>query len=362
MATFNATVYEITVEAHPNADAIEVARVGDYLSIIPKGYLVTGDRAVYIPEGAIVPEYIQEEVGCLGKLAGSGKNRVKAATLRGILSQGLCYKARPGWEIGMDMAEQLGITKYEPPIPAKLAGEISNIGQENTFNFDIENVKKFPDIIQEGELVSFTEKLHGTFTVVGTVYGMEHPDLVDGKSFVSSKGHFAKGLVIRNNAANENNTYVRIAKKFKLYEISQILSERYQNNVYITGETFGDIQDLRYGLKQGEFDFRVFSIFVGSRSHRQSIKALNDDELEAVLAEFGLKRVPVLYKGPFSKTLMLEYTDGKETYSGQETHMREGLIVVPLEERKVSTLPNGRVILKSISKDYLLRKGGTEFN
>ena len=79
MSAFTATVMKIIVEPHPNADAIELARVGDYFSIIKKGYLKTGDLAVYIQEGSIVPEYIQEEVGCLGKLAGSAKNRVKVS-------------------------------------------------------------------------------------------------------------------------------------------------------------------------------------------------------------------------------------------------------------------------------------------
>ena len=360
MAAFNATVYQITVEPHPNADAIELARVGDYYSIIKKDYLKTGDLAVYIPEGAIVPEYIQEDVGCLGKLAGGNKDRVKAATLRGVLSQGLCYKAPVGSEIGQDLAESLGITKYEPIIPAKFAGEIANIGQENTFNFDIENIKKHPDILEENELVSYTEKLHGTFTIVGSLFNNDIDSLYQSRSFVSSKGYFAKGLVIKDNEVNVNNTYIRVARKFDLYAITQTLADRYESNVYIAGETFGDIQDLQYGLKQGEMDFRVFSVFVGKRSHRQSIRALNDDELEAVLSEFNLKRVPVLYKGPHSKEIMLQYTDGKETYSGLETHMREGIIVTPLTERMAPHF--GRVVVKSISKDYLLRKGGTEFN
>lgn len=48
MSAFTATVMKIIVEPHPNADAIELARVGDYFSIIKKGYLKTGDLAVYI--------------------------------------------------------------------------------------------------------------------------------------------------------------------------------------------------------------------------------------------------------------------------------------------------------------------------
>lgn len=361
MANFTSTVVKIKVIPHPNADAIELACVGDYFSIIQKGYLKTGDLAVYIQEGSIVPEYIQEEVGCLGKLAGKSKDRVKAAKLRGILSQGLCYKARPEWIEGQDVAEIIGVTKYEVPIPPQFAGEVSNIDNINTFSFDIDNIKRYPHIIQENELVSITEKLHGTFTVVASLYGKEPIEhIYKGRAFATSKGLFSKGLVMREVERNKNNTYLKVANKFNLYEIANTLSDRYETNVYITGETFGDIQDLRYGLKKGEFDFRVFSIFKGDKSKSVQIIALDDDELEAVLNEFSLKRVPVLYKGPFSKEIMLKHTDGLETYSGLETHIREGVIVEPLKQRYSPEI--GRVVFKSVSEKYLNRKNGTEFN
>jgi len=40
--------------------------------------------------------------------------------------------------------------------------------------------------------------------------------------------------------------------------------------------------------------------------------------------------------------------------------MREGVVVTAARERQDDIL--GRVILKSVSEDYLLRKGGTEYN
>lgn len=361
MANFTATVVKINVQPHPNADAIELACVGDYFSITKKGYLKTGDLAVYIQEGSLVPEYIQEEVGCLGKLAGKLKNRVKASNIRGILSQGLCYKAKPEWVEGQDVAEIIGVTKYEAPIPPQFFGEVSNIGNQNTFHFDIENVKRYPDILQVNESVVITEKLHGTFTVIGSIYDedpIEH--LYKGRSFVTSKGFFSKGLVIRDIERNKKNTYYKVARKFNLYDIVNSLSDRFKTNVYITGETFGDIQDLSYGLQKGEFDFRVFSIFKGKKSKGELVTALNDDELEDILKEFSLKRVPVLYKGPFCKEIMLKYTDGFETYSGLNTHIREGVIIEPLIQRYVPEI--GRVVLKSVSANYLNRGNGTEFN
>lgn len=57
---------------------------------------------------------------------------------------------------------------------------------------------------------------------------------------------------------------------------------------------------------------------------------------------------------------MEEFTSGKETISGNETNIREGIVIKPIFERVDFSL--GRVVLKSVSEEYLLRKGGTEFN
>ncbi len=91
MATFECKVYKLTIEEHPNADVIELARVGDYYSVVRKGQFKTGDMGVYIPEGAIVPDWLLLRLGLEGKLAGKQRNRVKAIKLRGVLSQGLIF-------------------------------------------------------------------------------------------------------------------------------------------------------------------------------------------------------------------------------------------------------------------------------
>ena len=184
MAEFEAKVYKLIIEPHPNADRLELAVVGDYRSIVMKGQFKTGDLGVYIPEAAVCPDWLIAEMGLEGKLAGKQKNRVKAVKLRGILSQGLVYpvlemsvNGEPrysvcgeGWknpesmndnidvEVGSVVTEFLGITKYEPPIPVHMAGEVFN-AHGYTLKYDIENYKRYPEVLQDGELVIFTEKI-----------------------------------------------------------------------------------------------------------------------------------------------------------------------------------------------------------
>jgi len=78
--------------------------------------------------------------------------------------------------------------------------------------------------------------------------------------------------------------------------------------------------------------------------------------------------VPILYQGPFSQELVAQYTDGPTTMcEAQDAGAfggREGIVITPLIERiadaMVPTSTNGRVIFKSVSADYLARKGGTD--
>lgn len=97
MAEFEAKVYRLKIEPHPNADMIELAIVGDYRSIVRKGDFKTGDLGVYIPTGSVVPEWLLKKLGLWddekgkGRLAGKDGNRVKEIRLRGILSEGLIY-------------------------------------------------------------------------------------------------------------------------------------------------------------------------------------------------------------------------------------------------------------------------------
>ena len=121
------------------------------------------------------------------------------------------------------------------------------------------------------------------------------------------------------------------------------------------------MQDLTYGAKANEDEkvgFRVFDIFVAPKGGPG--RYLDDALLEAACHGLELPRVPVLYRGPFSKKVMDEYTNGKETVSGKGMHIREGIVIRPVVERRQDNF--GRVQLKSISEKYLLRANGTEFH
>jgi len=324
MATFECKVYELTIEEHPNADAIELARVGDYLCIVGKGQFKTGDFGVYIPEAAIVPEWLLEEIGLVGRLAGKAKNRVKAMKLRGIVSQGLIYPVigdksnfpdactfaikneqdTMGVMVGDDVTEFLNIEKYEPPIPSSMSGEVFNaMGQ--TLHFDIENIKKYPDILEEGEEITITEKLHGTWCCMGY-----HPKAEETVGrIITSKGLSGRGLAFKLNEQNESNLYVQMYHQLT-NGIGQDIMERFcrlelhhdKEPFYILGEIYGKgVQDLAY-VDGNEKHFRVFDIYVGEPTGGHYLDA---DEVKDICQKLDIDTVPVLYSGPYSKETVL---------------------------------------------------------
>lgn len=107
MSTFECPVVRVAIEPHPNADAIELARVGGYLAIVKKGQFKDGDLAVYIPEQAVLPEWLLKLLGFWddlngkGTLSGSAGSRVRAIKLRGVLSQGLLIPFTIGEDDGL---------------------------------------------------------------------------------------------------------------------------------------------------------------------------------------------------------------------------------------------------------------------
>ena len=378
MSTFEVIVFPVKIENHPGADNLEIARIGDYRSIIRKGHIRDGDHCAYIPEGAVLPVELIAEMGLTGRLSGSEKNRVKAVKLRGVLSQGLVFPARKGWRKGQNVAAELGIWKYEPVVPAGFQGELMSVGGRRTLNYDIENFKKLPDVFRQGEEVVFTEKLHGTFAMFGVMgednllpgpftRNSDHQPDEDNSYFearlvIASKGVAAKGLAFRvplqQSHPNWNNIYCRTARTFDLVpSVEEVFG--LEKTVFLLGEIFGPgVQDLNYGLSKPEF--RIFDIYVGNPGEG---RYLGSTELDQKCLALGIPRVPVLYRGPFSKEVLDLWTNGKETISDGK-HVREGIVIRTAEERVAGfDLPcYDRAQLKSVSEGYLLRKGEvTEF-
>jgi len=97
---------------------------------------------------------------------------------------------------------------------------------------------------------------------------------------------------------------------------------------------------MEYGLVEPTFE--VFDI---------SVDGVYLDWFDVALTtgEHGVATVPLLDVAPFSADLVASLTNGPATGAN---HCREGIVVTPLVEQECSI---GRMILKSVSADYLDR-------
>jgi RNA ligase (TIGR02306 family) len=393
MAEFEVKVVRVAnVTNTPNSDRLTNVQIADYICVSAKledgtPRYKAGDAVVYIPEGAVVPEWILRNgfwnaKTNTGLLAGPEGNRVKAAKIRGQLSRGILYpvgvrfggaglvlKVNGGKyeglhevKIGDNVAELLGITKYEPVVPEHMAGQVCNLGGK-VLKFDIENLKKYPDILQPGEPVVVQEKIHGSFTGLGYWPGLGHPELLRGDFFAFSKGNGGKGLVFKNTPENENNVYHRVLVNSRtqsnhyFYEIMFGISQRYGGKpVYVLGETYGaGIQDLDYG--QARPTFAVFDIWVGTPGEG---RYLDDEEYCTETYFWHMNTCTELYRGAFDRGLMDDLKEGRSATAG-EKHVREGIVIRPTVGRRHDAI--GRVILKHVGDGYLTRGGPTtEYN
>ena len=155
---------EIEVFTHPNADALNIGKVGTYQVVVQKGLYQTGDVVVFAPEKSILTGDIKAAFQTY--LAGPDNDRVKSIRLRGELSCGIIIPKElvpdfDKYELDEDISLPLGITKYEPVIPAQLAGKVSAFDMPYIGKHDCEHATVYVNDLVQGERVVISEKLHG---------------------------------------------------------------------------------------------------------------------------------------------------------------------------------------------------------
>jgi RNA ligase (TIGR02306 family) len=363
MSTLVVEVCEVrAVYTHPNADALEFVTVKGWPVIVQKALgLRAGDRVVYFPPDTVMPPELADRLGIAKYLAPLPREidgtrrpglRVRAARLRGQPSYGtIDHRVDPSWEVGRDVREHYGVSKFEPPVRPTDGDALPPLAAFHRYT-DVENIRNFPDVLRPGEEVVITEKLHGKNCRLGLVRvegdGGPAFEFAAGSSDVRRKEMDARG--------RPSDFWRPLTGEMKALLQHVGGGER---NVVVFGELIGSgVQDMAYGLADGSKGFRAFDIAVDGAY-------LDFDEKAALLARFGVGPVPHLYRGPFSWEVVEEHTYGPTTLCPPEAAGkfagREGCVVAPVRERYDAALGgSGRVVLKSISADYLARKGGTD--
>jgi RNA ligase (TIGR02306 family) len=334
MSWFGAVVVPVKLEKHENADSLSLVRLKepmDVTVVVNTNDWVDKQKAVFCMVDSILPA--KPEYDFVGK-----GYRVRAKRLRGIFSCGILLPAQADWEIGQDVTEILGIKKYEEPFQFPQSGNTGKVqfrhGPSNGVRYtDIESLRKYPNIIEVGEEVLVSEKIHGA----------------NGR-FVWQDGELHAGT--HNNWLKHPddcpyvplvNCWWNVAKKYNLKDKLQ----QYPN-IEFFGEVYGYVQFLRYDHKPGEYSLRIFDAFDISAG-----KYIDKATLVPMLKNIDMLGPPIMYLGPWPG-----YEAAKPWANGKSLiaeNIREGFVVRPLKERYHDKV--GRVILKLVGEDFLVSSG-----
>lgn len=152
----------LAIEPHSNADRLEFARVLGYRCLVQKGEFAAGERVVLVQPDTVLPLAAWAEP--FRKYA---PKRVKAQKFRGEWSMGLVIKpAAVGLvglselEPGTDVAEHLGVIKYEAPVPVE-GGTVGGLpfGMPKTDEDRYQVVENLPELF--GQVVDVSLKIDG---------------------------------------------------------------------------------------------------------------------------------------------------------------------------------------------------------
>ncbi len=335
-----ATIEEIAdVIPHPNADALELAKIKGWQVCIKKGEFKKGDLCIYICVDSVLEDKSVYEFL-------RNKNfRIRTVKLRGQISQGIAFPmsmfkslghdtvvfTEPN-VVGSDVSHYVYAKHYEKPLSAQLSGQVYGLMPSYLRKTDEDNIKNNPEILQElaGKSYYITMKVDGSS---GTYFYKD--DVGFG---VCSRNYQLKD--------DDKNSFWQIARK---YDLENKLKSS-GRNLAIQGEVYGPgIQGNLLGVK--EIEFRAFNLF-----DIDNHKYLDWKELQEFCFNNHIPIVDTINTGQsFNKTLseLQEFANNLKYNNG---NLAEGIVVRPTEETYSATL-KGRLTGKIISEQFELKHG-----
>lgn len=347
------------IKVHPNADALEIAIVKGWETVIKKGQYKKGEVVVYIPVDAVLPVELADRLGVRNYLGGKNKDRVRCAKLRGEMSYGLIIDNEGNWTIGTDVAENYCITKYIPPLRTTAGDAAPSDPLFERFT-DIENIKNYPDIFVPGELVVVSEKIDGTSGRISIMI----EKLSDGTFNVEKKAgsHGVKRKMPEDEEQMKTNTYwfpwtlpevkTLMEQMTKEIKCELLKSEKSVAIFTLYGEIYGRVRGGHKSMHYGRENSLNFAAFAMNRDG----KYFDWEDFKNTCQNYSIPMVPIIDITPFNWDYIKSLSVGDSLLAkiNGAVHMREGVVILPVKERRDPII--GRVTAKVLNPEYLLLK------
>ncbi len=352
----------------PNADRICTYGILGWEVIDQKNKYNIGDKIIYCEIDSVLPDKPEYE------FLRDKKFRIRTIKLKGQVSQGLIlainniFPSNAKLELGQDVTEWIGITKYLTPSEREendiLQKKINDSNRLKKFMMryswfgrlflsrkqkegfpywvsktDEERIQNIPQVLQQfkDKEVYITEKIdYQSVTFTGKMIPNDTP--IIGK-FLPKKYKFV--VCSRNLTTNDKNSlYWKIAKK---YNIEQILKEN--PTLTIQGEQGStNVQGNKYGITKPTL--WVFNIIDHERKYQY-----NWNEMAEFCQRNGLYKVPLI------KTCKLSDIGSSVQGFVEFSKDKSILVDIPREGVVIRCVENGQKLLsfKVINPDFLLK-------
>lgn len=332
----------------PGADMIEVATVDGWKLVVKKGEFKVGDPCVYFEIDSFLPEadprYAFIMKSGVREFEGARGHKLRTVKLRGQISQGLALPVTAFPEITAldfeaDFSELLGIKKWEPQLPAELAGLVKGYFPSWIRKTDQERCQ---NIVDEIFVDNMDEQYEVTIKLDGTSATFYHRD--------GEIGACSRNLELKICDDNATNTYVRILMDSGLNTVLPQLG-----NIAVQGEIMGPgIQNNREGLKAAKFFvFDVYLIDEARYMAPAERQALFDLLIDMGVNPNLVAHVPILaHKANLYDTLGIVDVDGLLKFAEGKS------LVNPVREGLVFKRIDGGFSFKAISNLYLEKEKG----
>ena len=311
----------------PKADNLELASILGWKVVVKKGEFKIGDLVVYCEIDTVLPD--KPDFDFL-----RNKNfRIKTVKLRGEISQGICFPTSIlplGFDVveGKECTEEIGASKYEPPLPACLNGKVKGRFPSFIIKTDETRVQVQQDKLDyyKGMECYISEKLDGSSV-----------------TYYFNRGEF--GVCTRNIELLEDET--NFLWQFANDNELKSKLESFGYNIAIQGELIGEgIQSNKLNIKGKTV--RFFSVFdIDKYSY------YDFDNFKYLFNKFDLSIVPIIstdYKLSNNIDDIIEMATIKSLIL--DTVWAEGIVIRPLAERNDS---NNRLSIKAINPKFLLK-------
>ena len=348
------------VRAIEGADNIELVIAGGWNAITKKGEFREGSLTVIATTDAVIPEALSEKMGVANYLRKG--TRVRTVKLRGVYSECLIipvtYIRAKSIVEGKDLMEELGITKYEPPVKQIQLASGRKIKWRDNQNFHIyykfPNLKNVAGLFTEEDEVQITRKIHGTNARYGIVRKSKLTLWDKVKKFLRIADEWIDYEYIygSHNCEKGSDTqgfystdvWRTIAEKYGIKErLWKVAKGMFQveagSGLVIYGEIYGaGIQkNYEYGLT--DIQFAAFDITINGEYCEPEVTEVITEDI------FLLPHVEVLYEGLWNQEVQDEYTFNNFIEGTKVPH--EGIVIKHIsgERNKVA---------KVINPDYLI--------